>query len=168
LIGVLFPFTGGASDRYGSRPFILAGLTILVGFFAGFAFISADASFWGVEIPILIRGLGLGLLVTPLNSLALGSVPHERSSGASVLLNLSQQLGGSLGIAALGGILEVRSKWHASEGMNDAAALVAGFQDSFRVGIVVCALALLLAFALPRRTPEILSTEINKEPHGTA
>jgi EmrB/QacA subfamily drug resistance transporter len=168
LIGVLFPFTGGGSDRYGSRPFIISGLGILVAFFVCFSFLTAGTSFWGLQVPILVRGIGLGLLVTPLNSLALGSVPPARTGNASVLLNLSQQLGGSLGIAVLGGILELQTHRHATQGLDATEALVAGFRDSFRVGGAVCAVALLLALALPRRTPEIFSKELEKEPHGTA
>jgi EmrB/QacA subfamily drug resistance transporter len=168
VIGMLFPFTGHGSDRYGSRPFVVSGLLILVAFFVSFSFLSADMSYWGMQIPILVRGIGLGLLVTPLNSLALGSVPTARTGNASVILNLSQQLGGSLGIAVLGGILELRAQWHATQGKNGTEALVAGFRDSFTVGAAVCAVALLLALALPRRSPEILSKEIEKEPHGTA
>jgi EmrB/QacA subfamily drug resistance transporter len=166
LIAALFPFAGRSSDRRGARPFVLGGLSILVAFFASLSFVSAGTTYWGMQVPILVRGFGLGLLVTPLNALALGSVPRARTGAASVILNLSQQLGGSLGIAALGGVLEMRTRWHAAAGMGQGDALAASFRDSFRIGAAVCALALLLSFALPKPVPP--DEPAPGEPHGTA
>lgn len=166
LIGALFPFAGRASDRYGARPFIWIGLAIVILFFSSLSFVTTGTGFWGIQAPILVRGLGLGLLVTPLNALSLGSVPRNRSSAASVILNLSQQVGGSLGIAALGGVLELRGKWHESMGMAPSEALAASFRDSFRIGALVCAVSFVLALALPKRMVKL--EEVGKDIHGAA
>ncbi len=160
LIGLLFPFAGKYSDRFGSKPFVVVGLAILVIFFYGMTRVSDTSSMWGIQIPILVRGLGLGLLVTPLTSLALSAAPAGKSGNASILLVLSQQLGGSLGIASLGSILELHHRIYVSEGLPTGAALVKSFQDAFTLGVVVCALAWLLATALPKR--------FEGNSHGTA
>ncbi len=160
LIGVIFPFSGRGSDRYGSRPFILAGLAILVGFFLSMTFISGETGFWGIQIPVIIRGIGLGLLVTPLTSLALGAIPTHKSANGSVMLNLAQQLGGSLGIASLGSVLEYQSRIYMRNGVSEIQAAVRSYQDAYRLGVVVCAVALLLAFGFPK--------PIKGNGHGTA
>jgi DHA2 family multidrug resistance protein len=52
--------------------------------------------------PLIIRGFGLGCLFTPINQVAYGSLEPRMAQQASGLINLSRQLGGSFGIAALG------------------------------------------------------------------
>lgn len=160
LIAAIFPFSGRASDRYGSKPFILAGLAILVGFFVSMSFLSADTGYWGIQLPVLARGIGLGLLVTPLTSLALGAIPAHKSANGSVMLNLAQQLGGSLGIASLGSVLEYQSRVHAQSGIAAAQAAVLSYRDAYRLGVLVCAAAFLLALAFPK--------PVKGNGHGTA
>jgi len=61
---------------------------------------------------LLIRGFGLGCLFTPLNQIAYGSIDPRIAQQASGLLNLSRQLGGSFGIAALGFFLNSHEAFH--------------------------------------------------------
>jgi DHA2 family multidrug resistance protein len=56
----------------------------------------ADDFFW----PMVLRGVGLGMVFIPLNNLALGNLPPEQIAPASGMYNLLRQLGGSVGIAS--------------------------------------------------------------------
>ncbi|GAB2896814.1 MDR family MFS transporter [Uliginosibacterium flavum] len=49
--------------------------------------------------PLILRGLGLGMLFMPLNSLTLANIAPAERAGATGLYNLTRQLGGSVGIA---------------------------------------------------------------------
>jgi len=51
--------------------------------------------FW----PLILRGIGLGLVFVPLNNLTISSLPMERVAEGTGLFGLARQLGGSLGIA---------------------------------------------------------------------
>ncbi|MCA1595665.1 MAG: DHA2 family efflux MFS transporter permease subunit, partial [Chloroflexi bacterium] len=51
---------------------------------------------------LIIRGLGLGFLFTPINLAALGTLRGAEIPQGTALMNLMRQLGGSFGIAALG------------------------------------------------------------------
>src|SRR5437867_10722129 len=51
--------------------------------------------FW----PMILRGVGLGLVFVPLTNLALGELPMEKIPNGTGLFNLLRQLGGSVGIA---------------------------------------------------------------------
>ena len=64
------------------------------------------------RLALLIRGLGLGFLFTPINQVAYGSVQRHEAQQASGLINLARQLGGSFGIAILGTYLTNRSRTH--------------------------------------------------------
>src|SRR5437879_6204545 len=57
--------------------------------------------FW----PLILRGVGLGLLFVPLTNLALAELPMERIPNGTGLFNLTRQLGGSVGIALAAGML---------------------------------------------------------------
>ncbi|HET9982232.1 MAG TPA: DHA2 family efflux MFS transporter permease subunit [Longimicrobiales bacterium] len=57
--------------------------------------------FW----PLILRGVGLGLLFVPLNNLALAELPMHRIPNGTGLYNLTRQLGGSIGIAAAATLL---------------------------------------------------------------
>ena len=53
----------------------------------------------------LIQGVGLGLIFIPLNIMAFGTLPgHQRTEGAS-LMNLSRNIGGSVGISVVTALL---------------------------------------------------------------
>ncbi len=54
-----------------------------------------DDFFW----PIVLRGIGLGMVFVPLNNLALGNLQLPQIANGSGLYNLVRQLGGSVGIA---------------------------------------------------------------------
>jgi DHA2 family multidrug resistance protein len=51
--------------------------------------------FW----PLILRGVGLGLIFVPMTNLALAELPMEKIPQGTGLFNLTRQLGGSVGIA---------------------------------------------------------------------
>jgi DHA2 family multidrug resistance protein len=71
-----------------------------------------NTSTWGVLAPTLVRGVGLGLLVTPVMTAAINAVPTPKAGMASSMLNLIQQVAGSVGIATLATVLGHRTVFH--------------------------------------------------------
>jgi len=63
-------------------------------------------------LPLYLRGLGLGLIFTPLTTIALLDIPKPQLAQASGLYNTVRQIGGSFGIAVLGTILSRRVIFH--------------------------------------------------------
>src|SRR5215211_1990114 len=55
----------------------------------------------GILGPMLLFGLGMGLLFVPLTIIAVSGVPPHEAGAASSLLNVTQQVGGSLGLSIL-------------------------------------------------------------------
>jgi EmrB/QacA subfamily drug resistance transporter len=58
-----------------------------------------DFTSWEMIAPLLITGIGMGLVVAPIFDLILADVPKKDAGSASGLLNTSQQLGQAFGIA---------------------------------------------------------------------
>jgi hypothetical protein len=53
---------------------------------------------WQMIAPLVIMGLGMGLIVAPLTDAVLSDVPREHSGSASGLINTVQQMGNALGL----------------------------------------------------------------------
>ena len=64
---------------------------------------------------LLIRGAALGFLFAPINQVAFASVKPSEAQQASGLINLSRQLGGSFGIAAISNYLARRTQIHRAD-----------------------------------------------------
>lgn len=69
-----------------------------------------DQFFW----PLVIRGFGMALLFVPLTTLAMQDLKGAEIGQGAGLNNMSRQLGGSFGIAALTTLIHVRSGFHRS------------------------------------------------------
>ena len=69
-----------------------------------------DDFFW----PLVIRGFGMALLFVPLTTLAMQDLSGPEIGQGSGLNNMSRQLGGSFGIAALTTLIHVRAGGHRS------------------------------------------------------
>jgi hypothetical protein len=79
----------------------------------------------GLLGPILVTVTGLGLIFVPLFLTALAGVRNEDSGLASSLLNTGQQVGGAIGLAALGTVVWGDVANSARSQMSQAAAAAA-------------------------------------------
>ena len=78
----------------------------------GFSFITHD---WGAAellLPQVLRGFPQVFAVAPGVNLGLGSLPPDRLKYASGLFNMMRNLGGAVGIAVCGAILNDRTNFH--------------------------------------------------------
>ncbi|MCC0807642.1 MFS transporter [Methylobacterium sp. W2] len=89
-------------DRFGARALLVAGsLTVAVSL-VGFALLGDHGRYFpGVLIPLLIHAAGIALIFAPGTVAIMHGVPEEHAGTASGLLQMDQQIGGALGIAAI-------------------------------------------------------------------
>jgi EmrB/QacA subfamily drug resistance transporter len=91
----------GLAARFGPRLTMTAGISLSTAGLVWLSQLSADSGYGSVLGPILLFGIGNGLAFVPLTSAALADVPVEHAGAASGLVNVMQQVGGSLGLAVL-------------------------------------------------------------------
>ncbi|MGW6742567.1 MFS transporter [Streptomyces sp. NPDC055025] len=121
---------------------------------------------WQMALPLVVMGLGMGLIVAPLTDAVLSGVPREHSGSASGLINTTQQMGNALGLGLVSvvffGVVDDRLATGGAEAAGAvgaaagaASATGAAFADGFQHALwwVVAVLALIFAvmFALPAR-----------------
>jgi len=89
--------------RIGARPLMIAGTSVAAVGFYWFSHLTVHSQYVsGLLGPMLVTSLGFGLLFVPLSLVALHKVRGEDSGVTSSLLNTGQQVGGAIGLAALG------------------------------------------------------------------
>ena len=147
LGGIVAPFSGNLSDRFGPRIISLIGLLLMTVGCLAISTFNAQLTELGYIVRVAPFGIGLGMFQSPNNSAILGEVPPERLGIASGLLSLSRTLGQTTGLAVMGTLFAVLTLSFASAVDVTTApveALVFGFQGTFRIA----ALLLLTAAAL--------------------
>jgi len=110
--GCIAPIVGITSDKTNPKIPLVMGICLLsLSFYAntGFSFMSEHHS---VMVALYLRGFGMGMIFTPLNSLALLNIPREQMAQASSITNTMRQIGGSLGIAVFTTLLTARTNFH--------------------------------------------------------
>jgi DHA2 family multidrug resistance protein len=108
--GIMTGFAAISSGRLLSGPkpafepkiAIIAGLGVYLTSISMLAALPSTAGSANVVVPLLLRGLGLGMLFVPINLAAFSSLEGAQIAQGSGLLNLARQLGGSFGIATIG------------------------------------------------------------------
>ena len=62
----------------------------------------------------LVRAIGQPFIITPISSIATANIKPQQAGSASALLNMMRNLGGSMGIAAIGTVLTRREQFHSA------------------------------------------------------
>jgi EmrB/QacA subfamily drug resistance transporter len=78
---------------------VTAGVVVLI------PVVPRSSSGWGLAIPLLVAGCGMGLLVSQLNNYALSPVAEERASEAAGVNSAAGSFGLSFGLAFAGAIM---------------------------------------------------------------
>ena len=152
--------------RTGPRLLVLVGAAAVAGGTFWFSRLTEHSGYAGQLLgPMLVTSLGLGLVFVPLSLIALHNVAEQDSGVAASLLNTGQQVGGAIGLAALGTIAwstvanTVRTTRTAiatgrqpaqSPAQITAHALATGFSRGFLTAAIIALLALLIAIATIR------------------
>ena len=114
-----------------ARVLILLGMGGMVYAMWTLAHLSTFAGEADARNALILRGMALGLLFTPINNVAFGSLKASEAQQASGLINLARQLGGSFGIAVLGAYLTRHIAYHRADLANNMFATNPLFQERY-------------------------------------
>ncbi|MDA1061627.1 MAG: MFS transporter, partial [Chloroflexi bacterium] len=104
-MGIAAQGAGRLSDRFGPRPFAVAGFVVLLATSVPMAFLAADSALWIVMALLFVNGLGMGLWNVPNTSMIMGSVPVSSLGVVGAFTNLTRNVGNVVGQAVASGVV---------------------------------------------------------------
>jgi EmrB/QacA subfamily drug resistance transporter len=106
---VIAPFAGRLSDRLGGKWILFVGLSL---FSTGMGILIASShehtTRWHLLPGLVVAGVGLGMTFAPLQTIAMLNVEPRMAGAASGFINTTRQLGGVIGSAAVGALLQAQ------------------------------------------------------------
>jgi EmrB/QacA subfamily drug resistance transporter len=182
MVATIMASSGIASQlvaRVGARPLMITGATTMAGGMIWLSRITEHSSYAsGLLGPMMLTALGLGLVFVPLSLVSLTKVGNADAGIASSMLNVGQQVGGSIGLAILGTVawsavansLRTQTAAAAKAGQHVTGAkaaalqkaitdhaLATGFSKGFLVSAGIAVLALVITLVAIRVTRKDLA-----------
>lgn len=148
----------------GPKPLMVAGPLLAAGGLLLLTQIGVDTSYWTHVLPgLAFFGFGLGLLIVPMQNLALIGVPNHDAGAASALVNATLQVGGALGTALFTTIYAAARSNFAADNLALPefffGAEVAGFAAAFGWAAILLAVISPVVLVLVRAKKGNLSAE---------
>jgi EmrB/QacA subfamily drug resistance transporter len=147
--------------RVGGWRLMLAGMVPVIAGMAWLSRVSPATDYWpGVFGPMVLLGAGMGVVFVPLTTASLAGVRPEESGAASSMVNVMQQLGGSVGLAVLVAVFGTATRAslaHPAAGLTAQAlhrqVLAHGMSTAFALAALfdVAAFVVIAALLRPRR-----------------
>ena len=140
------------TTRFGAKPVLVTGMTLLVAGSLWYTQIDANGSYPVDLLPgFLAVGVGIPFGFIPITIASLAGVRAEDAGLASGLINTSQQVGGAIGTAVLSTVAFTHSGTLLKQGNPPDVALTSGFRWAFWVSTGIWAAGLLCALVFVRR-----------------
>jgi EmrB/QacA subfamily drug resistance transporter len=101
-------------EQIGTRAVCTVGLLIAAAALLLLSRLGADSGFWLLLSGIVPLGLGMGMAMAPATGAITDALPPEKQGVGSAMNDLARELGGALGIAVLGSVLQSVYQAHLS------------------------------------------------------
>ena len=138
-LAVVIPFGGKLADRHPPHLLITGGLAVLAASLGLLATVGPATPYILLVLWVVLGRIGMGFIFPALSLGAMRGMPHDLIAQASSTVNFTRQLGGAIGVATTGILLEWRLAAHGAD-------RIAAFDETFVVLAVVCAAAMLASW----------------------
>ncbi|WP_139974456.1 MDR family MFS transporter [Ochrobactrum sp. CGA5] len=143
--------------RFGFRPTLIVGSLISACFIAMNGLFTPTTPYWIIIGFLLVGGFARSLFFTGVNALAFAEIPGEKTSQATPITAVAQQVSIAIGVALAGGILEISSS------LRGAHLELVDFHIGFFVVAAISAMACLwLAQLAPNAGKELAAPTVDK------
>jgi EmrB/QacA subfamily drug resistance transporter len=147
--------------RFGNKKVMYPGMVSAAVGLLLFASAGAHAAYFPrIFFAFLLMGLGAGASFMPLLQIGMSEIPNEDAGLGSGIVNVSQQMAGAIGLAALGTIAANQSKSLLAAGHDMITALA----DGYRLALLIAAGCIVVGIAL---SPLLLRTDESAEEQET-
>ena len=146
----------GLVVKFGNRPLIVLGCILVTASLIGFSRLTSHSLYLtDLLIHLLIHSIGIALVLTPASIVVLDGIDNQDAGIASGVLQVSQQIGGAIGIAAIVSIYTANVTPHDFSSGLGAAFLTAA--------AIALAAAIAAIFYIPKKSKiETATVAVNK------
>ncbi|WP_326653205.1 DHA2 family efflux MFS transporter permease subunit [Streptomyces sp. NBC_01750] len=127
---LIAPVIGMLVPKIGRAKLSCFGLAVGAGAMVFYSTLEVETSYGIVIIPIILQGIGAVSTFTVTSDTIVNSAPKERSGAAAALATTAAELGGALGMAVLGTILNNRYQHTLTLPEGTPASIAAAANDS--------------------------------------
>jgi EmrB/QacA subfamily drug resistance transporter len=178
-MGVGVALSGKLYNIVGPRLLSVIGAILVAVSMIGFIHLTTTTSGQDVQLWLIVRGLGLGLVGQPLQTLAVSVVSKQQMAKASSLMSSTKTLFGTLGMALLTTYLTQQTTTHVKDvtlicaqqaGRNTLLvkvcitqhAMTMGFNDTFMLSLIGCIICAVMAIFVGR-DPALEAAKVAKK-----
>src|SRR6185437_2340209 len=109
--------------RFGTKLVVAAGLVLMSAGFVVAATTGVNAPYWGkVIIAMALMAAGLGLTTGPATDAIMGALPPGKAGAGSAVNDTTREVGGTLGVAIVGSVLNSGYGSHVFSGLTALGA----------------------------------------------
>lgn len=144
-LALTIPMAGRLADRVAVSKLVSVGLVLLAASFFLMLGVGTGTALLLITLWAVIGRIGLGFVLPSLNLGSMHGLPDVLISHGSSTINFLRQLGGALGIALVGNVLEWRLRSHSGETLQ-------AYHETFALvgAITACAVIAALRMGAPR------------------
>ena len=162
LMGLLAPFVGRIFDRIGPRPLVIPGAMVVSAALWSMTVLDAHSALPLVIGIHMLLSAGLALIMTPLMTSSLGSLPIQLYSHGSAIFNTVQQLAGAAGTALFVTVMSNTAAARIADGADAVGGSEAGIHTAFLYGGAVSLVAVAASFFI--RAPAAIDRDASAVP----
>jgi MFS family permease len=153
------PVAGHLERRFGAKPSLVAGSSIIAGCYA--ASMALDLQLWHILLVNTLMGVGVGLGYSAMPTLIMQEVPRNETAAANGLNALMRGLGTATAAAAIATVLTSSGISHDES----AVSLSERFDGAFALGLGAALAAAAIAAFIPRRRDPTRYSPPDAHPH---
>lgn len=156
--GVMSIYTGKFYDKYGVRPLVIIGFTMLTIFTGVLAFLKVDTPFWYLVLIYALRMFSVSLLAMPLNTAGVNALPNKDISHGTAIMNFARMMASSIGTAIMVALMTLGTRTFApnpnevaSKELFHREAIARGVDLSFGVVTVIVLIGFIIGLFIRDR-----------------
>lgn len=140
-------------DRFGHYWPVVVGMCALTVSLLMQSRVTVGASATDLIVPLIVQGIGIGLVFGPVQRAAVNSVENQEQGTANGIISMSRQLGGTLGIGLLSALLTTGIGRDVAPGTATPTEFVAALVPTLTFAAGVAGIGLIVAIVTLRKQP---------------
>ncbi len=136
------PASARLVERVGSKVVVATGLTTVTLALLLLTRLTPDSTYLEFLVPLLVMATGMGFTMAPATEAIMGAIPRAKSGVGSAMNDTTRQVGGALGVAAIGSLMSSTYRSHVESGLTSLSPdLVERAKDSVGAALAIAAQA---------------------------